>query len=99
MIGAAEGTFTYKIAYDERYEKCSPGLLAEVDNVRQFLENPGPRWIDSNTARENTSYGRVWKDRRTVQRVAVGLTPLGRLAVAAWPLARLGKRLLARPAQ
>ena len=94
MLTAGEGAFTFKIAYDETYEKCSPGILGEVDNVRQFMETPGARWIDSNTARENTSYGRVWKDRRTVQRIAVGVSGAGRLAVAAWPLARLlGKTL------
>ena len=89
LITGGEGSFTFKIAYDETYEKCSPGILGEVDNVRQFIEHPGPRWIDSNTARENTSYGRVWKDRRTVQRVAVGVSLGGRLAVAALPLLRL----------
>ena len=101
MITAGEGAFTFKIAYDEAHAQCSPGILAEVDNVRQFMEHPGPRWVDSNTARENTSYGRVWKDRRTVQRVAVGLRGHGKLAVAVLPLARLVKRALgvARAAQ
>jgi hypothetical protein len=93
-IAAGEGSFTYKIAYDETYEKCSPGLLGEVESVRQFMENPGPRWIDSNTARENTSYGRVWKDRRAVHRVAVGASRTGRLAVAALPLLRLARNAL-----
>jgi CelD/BcsL family acetyltransferase involved in cellulose biosynthesis len=98
-IAAGEGSFTYKIAYDETYEKCSPGLLGEVDNVRQFMENSGPRWIDSNTARENTSYGRVWKDQRAVHRVAVGASGTGRLAVAALPLLRLARNAVrgARP--
>jgi len=96
MIAAGEGAFTFKIAYDEAYAQHSPGIVAEVDNVRQFMDNPGPRWVDSNTARENTSYGRVWKDRRSFQRVAVGLRGRGRLAVAALPLARLLKRALRR---
>jgi len=97
--GAGEGAFTFKIAYDETYASCSPGIVAEVDNVRQFLEGPGPRWVDSNTSRENTSYGRVWKDRRTFQRVAVGLHGTGRMAVAALPLLRLTTRLLGRVVQ
>lgn len=96
MLAAGEGAFTFKIAYDETYAGCSPGILAEVDNVRQFFESPGPRWIDSNTARANTSYGRVWKDRRTVQRVAVGTHGAGRLAVAALPLVRLVSRIIPR---
>jgi CelD/BcsL family acetyltransferase involved in cellulose biosynthesis len=94
MIAGGEGAWTFKIAYDETYASCSPGILAEVDNVRQFLENPGPSWVDSNTSRENTSYGRVWKDRRTFQRVAVGLSGAGRLAVAALPFLSFTKRAL-----
>jgi CelD/BcsL family acetyltransferase involved in cellulose biosynthesis len=97
MLSGGEGAFTFKIAYDEAYASCSPGILADVENVRWFMETPGPEWIDSHTARENTSYGRVWKDRRTVQRVAVGVHGLGRLAVAAFPLVRFGKSLLSRP--
>ena len=99
MIAAGEGAFTFKIAYDEAYASCSPGIVAEVDNVRQFLENPGPRWVDSNTARENTSYGRVWKDRRSFQRIAVGLRGLGKAAVAALPLLKFAKRSLSRVAE
>jgi CelD/BcsL family acetyltransferase involved in cellulose biosynthesis len=96
LLLGGEGAFTFKIAYDEAYASCSPGIVAEADNVRQFLENPGPQWIDSNTARENTSYGRVWKDRRTVQRIAVGAHGIGRLAVALLPLVRLAKHSLSR---
>jgi CelD/BcsL family acetyltransferase involved in cellulose biosynthesis len=98
MIAGGEGAFTFKIAYDETYASASPGILGEVDNVRQFMENPGPRWVDSNTARENESYGRVWKDRRTFQRVAVGASGLGRVAVALLPLLRLTRRALGRVA-
>jgi CelD/BcsL family acetyltransferase involved in cellulose biosynthesis len=94
MLAAGEGAFTLKIAFDETYANCSPGILAEVDNVRQFMQTPGARWIDSNTAPENRTTGRVWKDRRTMQRIAVGLHGAGRLAVAALPLMRLTKRWL-----
>lgn len=98
MLTAGEGAFTFKIAYDEAHAKCSPGILAEVDNVRQFMETPGLSWIDSNTAPENKSYGRVWKDRRTVQNVAIGARCIGRLAVAALPLLRVAKHALRHPA-
>ena len=95
MLAGGEGAFTFKIAYDETYASASPGILAEVEHVRQFLELPGPRWIDSNTVRENTSYGRVWKDRRVVQRIAIGASGIGKLAVSALPLVRLAKRTIA----
>jgi CelD/BcsL family acetyltransferase involved in cellulose biosynthesis len=95
-ITAGEGAICFKIAYDETYAKHAPGIVAEVENVRQFMESAGPRWEDSNTARENTSYGRVWKDRRTVQSVAIGTHGAGRAAVAVLPLLRLAKDLVRR---
>jgi CelD/BcsL family acetyltransferase involved in cellulose biosynthesis len=94
MFSGGEGSFSFKLAYDETYASCSPGILAEVDNVRQFMEMPGLRWIDSNTARESTGYARVWKDRLTVQRVAIGARGAGRLAVASLPILRLAKHWL-----
>jgi CelD/BcsL family acetyltransferase involved in cellulose biosynthesis len=96
MLTAGEGAVSFKLAYDEAHASCSPGIVAEVDNVRQFMENPGLRWIDSNTARESTGYWRVWKDRRTVQRVTIGLSGAGRLAVAALPVLRLAKRAVVK---
>jgi hypothetical protein len=94
MLSAGEGAVSFKLAYDEAHASCSPGIVAEVDNVRQFMESAGLRWIDSNTARESTGYWRVWKDRRTVQRVTLGLNGAGRLAVAALPLLRVAKRAI-----
>jgi len=96
MIGAGEAAFTFKIAYDEAYANCAPGIVAEVDNVRQFMEAPGPRWLDSNTAPESRNYARVWKERRTIQSIAIGVRGAGRLAVATLPLIRLARRWLRR---
>ena len=96
MIGAGEGAFTFKIAYDEAYASCAPGIVAEADNVRQFMAASTPRWLDSNTAPESKNYARVWKERRTVQTIAIGARGAGRLAVAALPLVRLAKRWLER---
>jgi hypothetical protein len=94
LFTAAEGAYTFKIAYDEEYARYSPGILAEVDNVKQFLETPSLRWIDSFTAPENVTTGRVWKDRLTIQRVAVGTTGAGKAAVSLMPLMRLAKAWL-----
>ena len=96
MISAGDGSFSFKLAYDETHAKCSPGILAEVENVSQFLETPALRWIDSNTARESTGYARVWKDRRTVQRVAIGVRPAGALALVGLTGLRLARHWVRR---
>jgi hypothetical protein len=95
MLGAGEGAFTFKIAYDEAYSSFAPGIVGEVENVRQFMETPGPRWLDSNTAPESKNYARVWKERRTVQTIALGLRATGRLALATLPFLRFAKRWFA----
>lgn len=94
MFRAGDGALSFKLAYDEAHAKSSPGILAEVDNVRQFMETPGLRWMDSNTARESTGYARVWKDRRTVLRVATAARGAGYAALAALPAVRLAKKCL-----
>ena len=99
LFTGGEGAWTFKIAFDEAYARCSPGILAEVDNVRQFMElaeERGLRWIDSLTTAENVTTGRVWKDRVTIQRVAIGAGGAGKLAVAAMPLLRFAKAWLRR---
>ncbi|MGE5639350.1 MAG: GNAT family N-acetyltransferase [Clostridia bacterium] len=94
-FASGEGAFTFKLAYDETHASSSPGTLGEVENVRQFLAGPGPDWLDSNTAAENApGYARAWKDWRTVQRLAVGITGAGCAAVAALPMVRLVKKAL-----
>lgn len=96
MLTAGEGAFTFKIAYDEAHASSGPGIVAEVDNVRQFMEQAQLRWIDSNTAPESKNYERVWKERRTIQDVAIGVRGAGRLAIALAPLLRLLKQTLHR---
>ncbi|MBV8033368.1 MAG: GNAT family N-acetyltransferase [Betaproteobacteria bacterium] len=93
VLRAGEGGYTFKIAYDEAHAAASPGVLSEVANVSRFIETPGLRWVDSNTTEENSpGYERVWKDRRTVQRIAFGVSAAGQLALASLPFLRLAKR-------
>ena len=91
MFIGGDTAYTFKIAYDEAHATASPGILAEADNVRQFMDTPGLRALDSNTARGSENYGRVWRNFRTFQRVALGAHGLGRAAVAALPLVRLAR--------
>ena len=62
--------------------------MAEVDNVRQFMETPELRWIDSNTARESTGYRRYGRTAAPCSASPSAWAAPGRLAVAALPLLR-----------
>jgi CelD/BcsL family acetyltransferase involved in cellulose biosynthesis len=70
---AGEGAYAFKTAYDEDYAAYSPGVLAEAMCLREFHEQPRVRWMDSYTAPDNAMVNRMWKDRRAMQSVAVGV--------------------------
>ena len=60
---AGEGAFAFKIAYDERYARFSPGLLLEVENIRVFHAST-LEWMDSCAEPEHFMMNRLWLDRR-----------------------------------
>ena len=74
---AGEGSYAFKTAYDEDYAAYSPGVLAEALSLRDFHELPRVRWMDSYTDPENATVNRMWKDRRAIQHVAVGVGAWG----------------------
>jgi hypothetical protein len=91
---AGEGSFAFKTAYDEQFAAYSPGVLAEIGRIRAFHELPALQWMDSFTAPDNDVLGRVWKDRRTIQRLVVGIGTWGELALASLPMLGWVKRRL-----
>ena len=74
---AGEGSYAFKTTYDEDYAAYSPGVLAEALSLRAFHELEGVRWMDSYTDPENPTVNRMWKDRRAMQSVAVGIGAWG----------------------
>ena len=89
---AGAGAYAFKTAYDERFARCSPGVMLELDNVRQLDATPGIDWMDSFTGDANLALERMWPDRREMQSLAVGLGGWGGLACAALPWLRWIKR-------
>jgi CelD/BcsL family acetyltransferase involved in cellulose biosynthesis len=84
---AGEGSFAFKTAYDEEFSRYSPGVIAEVDRIRQLHALPGQQWMDSFTAPDNEVLNAVWKGRRRIARLTIGTDISGRLVL--WALARL----------
>ena len=62
---AGEGAFGFKMAYDERYAKYSPGVLLHLFYMQNIGEYwPRTQWIDSCAIAENTLMNRLWTQRR-----------------------------------
>lgn len=68
---SGEGGFTYKIAFDEAFKKYSPGVQLELENIDWFHAQRGLAWLDSCARPEHFMIGRLWKDRRIMQRLTL----------------------------
>jgi CelD/BcsL family acetyltransferase involved in cellulose biosynthesis len=94
---AGEGSYAYRTAYDEDFAAYSPGIVAELDTVRAFHGDPRLQWMDSITDPDNGTINRLWKDRRTMQTLAVGISTWGEAWISMLPLMRWAKRRVTPP--
>lgn len=66
---AENGSFSFKIAYDEEFARYSPGILIEKANL-QRLSDPAFGWMDSCAVENHPMINSLWKGRREIVRVA-----------------------------
>jgi len=71
------GAFSYKIAYDEKFARYSPGVLIEIDNLRATLADPTIDWMDSCAAPDHPMIDGIWAERRTIGQFRVALNGRG----------------------
>jgi hypothetical protein len=94
---SGEGSFAFKIAYDEDYAKFSPGTLLELENVRRFHARPELRWMDSCADPDHFMINRLWLDRRGLaDLVTTTGRAAGELMVSSLPLLHWMSRTLRR---
>ena len=95
---AGRGGFAFKIAYDERFAKYSPGVQLELDNLRRMQESPEVEWMDSCAVPKHSMINRLWKERRTIQHLRVSTGRLmGNLEIGVRTLLRSIRRSLMNP--
>lgn len=75
------GAFSYKIAFDERFARFSPGVLIEIDALRAALSDPMLEWVDSCAAPNHPMIDGIWAERRTIAQFRVQLRGQG---LAGW---------------
>jgi hypothetical protein len=97
---AGEGSFAFKIAYDESFAHFSPGVLLELDNVELLHERRDIRWMDSCAAPNRFMINHLWPDRLEMQTLffATG-SALASIAVALVPIVHLARALARRIAR
>ena len=87
-LRSGSGSFSFKIAYDERFYRCSPGVQLELEHLQRFQDS-GLEWMDSCAVSGHAMIGRLWPERRSMQNllISTGSWPSD-LLVAGFPLAR-----------
>ncbi|MDB5388836.1 MAG: hypothetical protein JWM11_4482, partial [Planctomycetaceae bacterium] len=91
------GSFAYKITYDERLAKYSPGTQLEIMNIKLFHEELALGWMDSCAGSDHFMLNRILSERRTIQSLLISTgSPVGDLLVSARPLAKFLKRVARR---
>jgi CelD/BcsL family acetyltransferase involved in cellulose biosynthesis len=65
ILRCGVAAFTWKTAFDERFQDFSPGMLLLEDYTAAFLADPGIAYVDS-CAHDHNSYMSVWTERQGV---------------------------------
>ncbi|MDZ4686431.1 MAG: GNAT family N-acetyltransferase [Planctomycetaceae bacterium] len=92
---AGDGGFAFKIAFDESFAKFSPGVQLELENIDWVHRQCGLKWMDSCAKPGHFMIGRLWRERRTIQRVVVSTGSWrGNLMLGLLPFARAVKSLV-----
>jgi CelD/BcsL family acetyltransferase involved in cellulose biosynthesis len=77
---AGDGAYCFKIAFDERWARFSPGVQLELANIDFFHRTTQLRWMDSCAEPGNEMINRLWPDRRAIEVTAITGTGSGKAA-------------------
>lgn len=75
------GSYSFKIAYDEKLARFSPGVMIEIENLRRVLTDSQVKWMDSCAYENHPMINSLWTERRTLVQVSVRLKGAKRRAV------------------
>lgn len=65
--------YVFKITYDERFARQSPGMQLQLALLEQrHGPGPRPRWVDSCAAPTDSFYTQLWLDRRRLGHLLIG---------------------------
>ena len=94
---AGAGGFAFKIAYDEKHARSSPGVLLELETLTRLHRRREIEWMDSCAVEGHFMKNRLWTHRReiTTRLVATG-TASGKVFLRALPHLQSLRRSLAK---
>jgi hypothetical protein len=65
VIRAGAAAFTWKTAYDERFQDFSPGMLLLEDYTAAFLADKSIEYVDS-CSYDDSGYMSTWTERQSI---------------------------------
>lgn len=93
---AGEGSFAFKIAFDEAFASYSPGAQLELENIRRVHASTNRTdlvWMDSCATSKHFMINRLWLARRSITTMLVATGKAGgNFLVSVAPLLRWVKR-------
>lgn len=63
------GSFAFKVAFDEAYARHSPGVLLELENIAEVHRHNWIHWMDSCSSPGPALTKQIWLDRRIIQTI------------------------------
>ena len=66
------GAFSFKTTYDEAYARFSPGVLLQCENLL-MLDREDIAWADSCAAQDHPMIDHIWRERRALGSVSIGI--------------------------
>jgi hypothetical protein len=66
------GAFSFKTAFDEDFARFSPGVLLQRENLA-LLSRSGVHWADSCAAADHPRIDHIWRERREIVRLSIGI--------------------------
>ena len=66
------GAFSFKTAFDEAYARFSPGVLLQCENLL-MLDRQDVAWTDSCAAQDHPMIDPIWRERRALGRMSIGI--------------------------
>lgn len=85
VLTSGRNAWFYKIAYDERLARWSPGVQLTLELTRRLIEDPVIQTVDSTAIANHPMIDHIWRERLTLGDWMVALSPSAKrnLALAA----------------
>ncbi len=68
----APGSYAFKTTFDENFARYSPGVLLQRENLA-LLDRRDIEWSDSCAGQDHPMIDRIWREKRGIVRVSVGI--------------------------